>query len=70
MTPHGYLSQENALTIKVVARNRVKTIFYDSKCRRDKFLLTFNGKKSMRIIAIEQVARHSTADLKWIVSLE
>ena len=64
MTPHGYLSQENALTIKVVARNRVKTIFYNSKCRRDKFLLTFNG-KSMRIIAIEQVARHSTADLKW-----
>ena len=60
MTPHGYLLEDNALTIKVVARNRVKAIFYNSKCRRDKFLLTFNGKKS-----IEQVARHSTANLKW-----
>ena len=65
MTPHGYLLEENALTIKVVARNRVKTIFYNSKCHRDKFLLTFNEKKSMRILTIEQVARHSTADLKW-----
>ena len=31
MTPDGgYLLEENARTIKIVARNRVKTIFYNS----------------------------------------
>ena len=48
---------------EIVAKNRVKTIFYNSKCRRDKFLFTFNGKKSMRSVAIEHVYNGSNCIL-------
>lgn len=47
----------------------MKTIFYNSKCRRDKFLFTFNGKKSMRSVAIEHVYNGSNCILMALGSL-